>query len=398
MSDARSSFDAVVTPARIAAFAAAFAFCVIVFGAFVRLSDAGLSCPDWPTCYGKAAWPGHAQDIAQANAAFPDRPFETHKAWREQVHRMLAGTLGVLVLALALTAVWKRPLLRAFVVIAAIAAAIGVFAYIHRDFAASAALSAGAIALPLIAAARLDRSSAWRVAVAALAVVIFQAMLGMWTVTLLLKPIVVMGHLLGGLLTFSLLVYAACRFTARAAPSEAHVALRPWIVGALALLACQIALGGWTSANYAALACGADFPQCAGSWWPDPDFREGFVLWRGIGVSYEGGVLDIAARAAIQIAHRIGALIVFGHVLATAVLAWRRGLRTHSVLVGVLLCAQIALGIANVKLLLPLPVATLHNAGAALLLMSLIALLVRIQMPLAATERRIGEAAVRPAH
>jgi len=367
-----------VSSFRLAAFAAVFAFLVIVFGAFVRLSNAGLSCPDWPTCYGKATWPGHEQEIARANEAFPDRPFETHKAWREQVHRMLAGTLGTLVFALALVAAWPRRAHVAALLAAALSAAIGIALYIKGLYAASALLSALALALPLGAAATLPRAWPWRVAVAAFGVVIFQAMLGMWTVTLLLKPIVVMGHLLGGLLTFSLLAAVALALAARVAPDHAQRRLRPMIVVALVLLSLQIALGGWTSANYAALACGADFPTCAGSWWPQVDFREGFVLWRGIGVNYEGGVLDAAARAAIQIAHRLGALVVFGHVLATAVLAWRRGLRAHATLVGVLLCTQVALGILNVKLLLPLPVATAHNGVAALLLISLIALLVRV--------------------
>jgi len=371
------------TPARLAAFATVFAFLVIVFGAFVRLSNAGLSCPDWPTCYGKATWPGHEQEIAHANEAFPDRPFETDKAWREQVHRMLAGTLGMLVFALALVAAWRRRLLVAMLLAAAVAATIGVVLYIKGAHAASAALSGLAILLPLIAAARLKRASAWRVAVAVFAVVVFQAMLGMWTVTLLLKPVVVMGHLLGGLLTFSLLAYVALALAHRRAPDAAQRRLKAMVIVALVLLSLQIALGGWTSANYAALACGMDFPRCAGAWWPRPDFHEGFVLWRGIGVNYEGGVLDGAARAAIHIAHRIGAMIVFGHVLATAVLAWRRGLRANAAAVGVLLCAQVALGIANVKLLLPLPLATAHNAGAALLLFSLIALLVRV-LPLGA--------------
>jgi cytochrome c oxidase assembly protein subunit 15 len=369
----------VFTPARLAAFATLFAFLVIVFGAFVRLSNAGLSCPDWPTCYGKATWPGHEQEIARANEAFPDRPFETHKAWREQVHRMLAGTLGVLVLALALVAVWRRRAFAAMLLAAAVAAAIGVFLYTRGAYAASAALSGVAILLPLIAAAKLDRAPAWRVAVAAFAVVIFQAMLGMWTVTLLLKPVVVMGHLLGGLLTFSLLAYVALALAHPRASDAAQRRLKAMVVVAIVLLSLQIALGGWTSANYAALACGMDFPRCAGAWWPQPDFREGFVLWRGIGVNYEGGVLDGAARAAIHIAHRIGAMIVFGHVLATALLAWRCGLRANATAVALLLCTQVALGIANVKLLLPLPLATAHNAGAALLLFSLIALLVRVQ-------------------
>ncbi|MBO9661903.1 COX15/CtaA family protein [Dokdonella sp.] len=375
------SARSLLAPARIAAFATAFAFVVIVFGAFVRLSNAGLSCPDWPTCYGKATWPGHEHEIEHANASFPERPVETHKAWREQVHRMIAGTLGLLVFALALAAAWRRRVLVAMLMLAALAAALGVFLYIRQMYAASALLSAIAIALPLLAALRLDRAAPWRAAVITFAVVIFQAMLGMWTVTLLLKPVVVMGHLLGGLLTFSLLGYVALRLGTTQAPTPEQRRLRPMVIVALVLLAAQIALGGWTSANYAALACGADFPKCAGSWWPMTDFREGFVLWRGIGVNYEGGVLDAAARAAIQIAHRIGALVVFGHVLATAVLAWRRGLRAIGALAALLLCTQVALGIANVKLLLPLPVATAHNGVAALLLLSLIALLVRVQSP-----------------
>ncbi|MET0231279.1 MAG: COX15/CtaA family protein, partial [Rhodanobacteraceae bacterium] len=149
------------------------------------------------------------------------------------------------------------------------------------------------------------------------------------------------------------------------------------IVG-LVLLACQIALGGWTSANYAALACGFDFPQCQGSWWPSPDFREGFVLWRGVGVNYEGGVLDAPARAAIQIAHRIGALVVFCYLGWLVHKLARAKLRGIGIAIGVLLLVQVTLGIGNVKLGLPLPVATAHNGVAALLLFTLIAALVRV--------------------
>ncbi|HVT33339.1 MAG TPA: COX15/CtaA family protein [Rhodanobacteraceae bacterium] len=374
---AGDTLRAIATPARIAAFAAAFAFGVIVFGAFVRLSDAGLSCPDWPTCYGQATWPGHEKAIAEANAAFPDRPYETHKAWREQVHRMLAGTLGVLVLALAFVAGWQKRGLLAMLGIAALAAALGVALYIKQSYALSGALSLVAIALPLAAAFRLDRPAPWRVAVAVLAVVVFQAMLGMWTVTLLLKPVVVMGHLLGGLLTFSLLSYVALALTATRSPTPAQRDLRRAVIAGLVLLACQIALGGWTSANYAALACGFDFPHCQGQWWPPTDFREGFVLWRGVGVNYEGGVLDAPARAAIQIAHRIGALVVFCYLGWLAHRLARAKLRGIGIALGVLLIAQVSLGIGNVKLGLPLPVATAHNGIAALLLFTLIAALVR---------------------
>jgi heme a synthase len=371
----------ILAPARIAAFAAVFAFGVIVFGAFVRLSDAGLSCPDWPTCYGKATWPGHGEDIAQANAAFPDRPFETHKAWREQVHRMLAGTLGVLVLVLAVSAAWPRRGPIAMLAASALAAVCGVALYIRHAYALSGVFSTVAIALPLVAAMRLDRPTASRIAVAVLAVVVFQAMLGMWTVTLLLKPVVVMGHLLGGLLTFSLLAYVALRGMATADPTPEQRALRGAVVTALVLLACQIALGGWTSANYAALACGFDFPKCQGQWWPPTDFHQGFVLWRGIGVNYEGGILDAPARAAIQIAHRIGAFVVFCWLGWLAFRLARARLRALAIAIGVLLLAQVSLGIANVKLGLPLPVATAHNGVAALLLFALIAALVRVTRP-----------------
>jgi cytochrome c oxidase assembly protein subunit 15 len=378
---AGAAFRAIATPARIAAFAAAFAFGVIVFGAFVRLSDAGLSCPDWPTCYGQATWPSHEKAIAEANAAFPDRPYETHKAWREQVHRMLAGTLGVLVLALSVAAAWRRRGLLALLGVAALAAALGVTLYIEQSYALSGALSLVAIALPLAAAFRLDRPAPWRVAVAVLAVVVFQAMLGMWTVTLLLKPVVVMGHLLGGLLTFALLSYVALALTTTRVPTPAQRDLKRAVVAGLVLLAGQIALGGWTSANYAALACGFDFPHCQGQWWPPTDFREGFVLWRGVGVNYEGGVLDAPARAAIQIAHRIGALVVFCWLAWLAHRLARAKLRGIGIALGALLIAQVSLGIGNVKLGLPLPVGTAHNGVAALLLFTLIAALVRVSAP-----------------
>src|SRR5690348_9929987 len=291
---------------------------------------------------------------------------------------MLAGTIGGPVLALAVASARRRRALLALLWIAAFSAAAGIFLYIPQAYALSGVFSLVAIALPLIAAFRLDRPAPWRVAVAVLAVVVFQAMLGMWTVTLLLKPIVVMGHLLGGLLTFSLLSYVALKLTATHRPTPAQRALRGAVALGLVLLACQIALGGWTSANYAALACGFDFPQCMGQWWPPTDFHEGFVLWRGVGVNYEGGVLDAPARAAIQIAHRLGALVVFCYLGWLAHRAARTGLRGLGIALGGLLVLQVLLGIGNVKLGLPLPVATAHNGVAALLLFALIATLVRV--------------------
>ncbi|HEX2082036.1 MAG TPA: COX15/CtaA family protein, partial [Xanthomonadaceae bacterium] len=221
-----------------------------------------------------------------------------------------------------------------------------------------------------------------RVAALTLMVIVFQALLGMWTVTWLLKPIVVMGHLLGGLVTFSLLAWMAWRSTDAPIRLAQAVALRRWAAAVLALLAVQIALGGWTSANYAALACGNDFPTCVGRWWPPHDFREGFVLWRGIGVDYEGGVLDGEARIAIQLAHRLMAVVAFAALVAFALRLWRTaGMRGWGTVLALLAVAQVALGIANVKLGLPLTVAVLHNAGAALLLFVLVSLLARVRRP-----------------
>jgi heme a synthase len=366
---------------RIAWLAAALALCVIVFGAFVRLSNAGLSCPDWPTCYGRATWPGVAQEAAD-HAATAIRAVEPHKAWREQVHRMLAGTLGVLVLTLALLAARRRRfgVLQVLVAAGLVAAAIPL--YMRGQHGAAGTLAALGEAILLFAAARWSNLDHARIAALTLAVIVFQALLGMWTVTWLLKPIVVMGHLLGGLLTFSLLAWMAWRATDLPIRLADASRLRLLLMIGLSLLVLQIALGGWTSANYAALACGNDFPRCVGQWWPRADFHEGFVLWRGIGVDYEGGVLDGEARIAIQLAHRIVAILVFGHLLAVAIRLLRTpGMHAWGFTLGALVVAQVSLGIANVKLGLPLHVAVAHNAGAALLLFVLVSLLARIRSP-----------------
>lgn len=374
-------------PARLAWFAALFAFGVVMFGAFVRLSNAGLSCPDWPTCYGQVTWPHQAHQVARADAAFPQRPVEPGKPWREQFHRMIAGTLGMLVLALALVAVWRRPWARWTVIGAALAAALGTAMYIGGERVVSSALAALAIAAPLGVAARMTRATPWRLAVVALALVIFQAMLGMWTVTLLLTPIVVTGHLLGGMATFALLAYIALRFTPVGAEGDEHARLRRFVIVGLVLLAAQIFLGGWTSTNYAALACGVGdtaFPRCLGQWTPPTDFHQGFILWRHVGVDYEGGILDEPARTAIQMAHRIGALVVFVYLGWLAHKVARARLRGFGIAIATTLVAQVLLGISNVHFGLPLPVATAHNGMAALLLFSLVATLARTQPRLAA--------------
>ena len=319
--------------AQLAAIAAAFALLVAVFGAFVRLSNAGLSCPDWPTCYGRITWPIEPHEVDAANAAFPERAVDLDRAWREQVHRFLAGALVAATFTLAIWG-WRR---------------------------------------------RREPGQPWRVPIAASVLIVFQALLGMWTVTWKLKPIVVMAHLLGGFATFALLVWIAivARDAVRGAAVPRHGAKRAMIVAALVLLALQVALGGWTSANYAALACGAEYPRCLGQWWPAADFREGFVLWRGIGVDYEGGVLDAPARTAIHLAHRWFALLVAGHLAALGVIAAKRGARALGIALVAGVVAQVGLGIANVELGLPLPVASAHHALAAALVALLVALLAR---------------------
>lgn len=408
--------NAIATPAlarhfhRIAWLAVALTAIVVVFGAFVRLSDAGLSCPDWPTCYGRATWPSATQDAA-AHAASEIRPFETHKAWREQVHRHLAATLGVLVLLLALLAARKRRFGVARILAASLLVAAAIPAYMYGHIGLAFALAGGGQAILLLAALRWSNLGSGigpgivqppaarpgqdlaSVAVLTLAVIVFQALLGKWTVTLLLKPIVVMGHLLGGLATFSLLLWMAWRATDLPIRLAEARSLGRWLILGLVVLGVQIALGGWTSANYAALSCGGggwagavhhyqDFPRCVGQWWPPADFREGFVLWRGIGVDYEGGVLDGASRIAIQMAHRMMAVVVLVYLLWLALRIFRLpGMRPWGAALAALTLMQVALGVLNVKLALPLPVAVLHNAGALALLFVLVTLLARLKGP-----------------
>lgn len=368
--------------AGLATLAAVFAFGVVMFGAFVRLSNAGLSCPDWPTCYGQVTWPTQSHEVARADAAFPSRPVESHKAWREQVHRFLAGTLGVMVLALALLATWRRPWFRTAVIVAALAAAGGTMAWITGQPALSGVLATLAIALPLTVAATMVREPPWRLAVLAFALIVFQAMLGMWTVTWLLKPVVVMSHLLGGMLLFALLAYVALRLNGVGDGHGRDPGLRHLLGLGILLLVCQIALGGWTSSNYAAMACGfgdVAFPKCLNQWWPAMNFHDGFILWRGIGVDYEGGVLDLPARTAIQMVHRMGAAVVLVYLAWLALRIRKAGLGWFAAAIGVALLAQIGLGIANVHYGLPLPLATAHNGVAAVLLFTLLLALARMQ-------------------
>ena len=312
---------------KLAWFGVVFAMCVIVLGAYVRLSDAGLGCPDWPGCYGKISVPTQSHEVAQANLDFPERAVEAHKAWKEMVHRYFAGILGFIVLALFIGAYKKRDEM--------------------------------ALTLPSILSV----------------VILFQAALGMWTVTLQLKPIIVMAHLMGGMLTVSLLCWLALS-TSNIRPYRygGHVK-QSMIVFGLVLVVVQIMLGGWTSSNYAALSC-IGFPLCNGQVLPEMNFTEAFVMWRGLGVNYEFGVLDAASRVAIQMTHRIGFVIVSVYLIWLSFrLMKNRELMPLGLLLLSLLSTQVALGIANVTLGLPLLVAVAHNGVAALLLLSMVALL-----------------------
>lgn len=308
------------------------ALCVVMLGAWVRLSDAGLGCPDWPGCYGNLIVPESESAISNANEAYPDRPVEGEKAWKEMIHRYLAGSLGLLIAALFVLA-WKNR--------------------------------------------RCEKQPLfWPILLSVL--VIFQALLGMWTVTLQLKPVIVMGHLLGGFATLSLLWWLVVSTSDSYRPSGNGVGAR-WLAAAgVVLLLGQIALGGWTSSNYAALAC-PDFPQCQQQWWPEAmDFDEGFVLWRGLGQNYEFGVLEHPARTAIHLTHRIGAVVVASYltllVLYLLAARLREGSRPIALTVLFLLAVQVSLGISNVVFGLPLSVAVAHNGVAAMLLLSMILL------------------------
>ena len=301
---------------RLALLGALLAFGVVVLGAWVRLTDAGLGCPDWPGCYGHL---------------YPHAGHQVGKAWHEMIHRYVAGTLGLIISTLL------------------------VWAWVERKDHAQ----------PLTPVALL------------FVVVCLQGALGALTVTLLLKPLIVTAHLFGGLTTLALLWWLAIvperrHLTGR----EAH--LRPFALMAFAVLILQIFLGGWTSTNYAAVAC-PDFPTCQRSWWPAMDFRDAFVLWRGLGIDYEGGVLDNPARMAIHMMHRCGAAVTGAVLIALGLLSRSRGTSRRlscaglGVIAAVLL--QLSIGVATVYFGVPLPLATLHNAGAALLVVSMVWLL-----------------------
>ena len=315
-------------------FTAGLAFCVIVLGAYVRLSDAGLGCPDWPGCYGQIDVPKGAQEIAAAQQAFPGKPVEGHKAIKEMAHRYLAGSLGLLILVIAVVA-WRK----------------------RRELRQSPMLASVLVGL-----------------------VIFQALLGMWTVTLLLKPAIVLAHLLGGMATLALLAWLTLRQGANKQQLNFSLAhrLRGWAWLGLVIVFAQILLGGWVSSNYAALAC-ADFPLCQGRWLPAMDFSHAFHFTRELGMTASGTLLPHEALTAMHWTHRVGALVTFLYIGGLGIALLRnRGFATLGASMLGLLLVQLSLGVSNVLFSLPLPVAVAHNGVAALLLISLVVLNFRL--------------------
>ncbi len=316
---------------RLAMLGAIMALCVVVLGAYVRLTDAGLGCPDWPGCYGTLSVPESEAAIQQAQTIYPDSIIETGKAWREMLHRYLAGTLGLVVLVLFILA-WKNAR-----------------QYPHNI-----------------------KVSPW-LTTALLAIIVFQAALGMWTVTMLLKPVIVSAHLIGGMTTLGLLTWIAHRNWGQYASNTLQSSsFKMFIRLGLVVLFMQIFLGGWTSTNYAALAC-TDFPTCHGVWIPEMDFKDAFHLVRELGQSADGGNLTLASLTAIQWTHRIGAIIslIYLGFLALNSLKYAQ-LKNLSLALIAVLIAQISLGIANLVLHLPLVLAAAHNLGAALLVIILV--------------------------
>ncbi|MDO9393284.1 MAG: COX15/CtaA family protein [Methylotenera sp.] len=309
--------------------ASVLALCVVVLGAYVRLTDAGLGCPDWPGCYGTLTVPQSEAAIASAQAGYPHSTVEVGKAWREMAHRYLAGILGLIVLAIFIFG-WR-------------------------------------------AKAEI-KCSPWTPTFL-LVLITFQAMLGMWTVTMLLKPAIVSAHLLGGMSTLAILTWLAHRHWGHYSASIVKSGrLKFAIRFALLILFMQIFLGGWTSTNYAALAC-TDFPTCHGMWVPEMDFKDAFHMVRELGQSANGGGLTLASITAIQWAHRVGALITFiylGLLVLNIMKYWQ--LKRLGIILFVVLCAQILLGISNLILHLPLVLAVAHNFTAGLLVIILVTL------------------------
>jgi cytochrome c oxidase assembly protein subunit 15 len=308
------------------------AIVVVTLGAYTRLTHAGLGCPDWPGCYGLLDVPETSEQIATAELAFPERPVEPEKAWNEMIHRYFAGALGLFILLIAF------------------------LSFKNRD-------QGTPLYLPLLI----------------LVIVIFQAALGMWTVTMNLMPVVVMGHLLGGFTTLCLLFLLHIRLKTSHVTSS-DFAIRKYTKFAslgMVILTAQIILGGWTSSNYAALTC-TELPICQAGWMERLTFEQSFDLIPPEKASYEYGHLDHNSRVTIHVMHRAGAIITALYLGWLALMILMKSRTYHfkktAIILMSALVTQVGLGISNIWFSLPLAVAVGHNIVAALLMLSLISL------------------------
>ena len=306
----------------------ALTFMVILLGAYTRLADAGLGCPDWPGCYGQLLVPTEVDELKRASELYPNLTVEADKAWLEMVHRYMAGILGLLVYGISYLAIQTR-------------------------------------------------QGGWVLPIGISLVVVAQAALGMFTVTMMLMPVVVMGHLLGGFTLFSMLAMLYWRVTSPTRvleQSSGNSVLKLVAFTSLIVVIGQVALGGWTSSNYAALMC-TELPICQGGWQSHLDFETAFQLIQPPQESYEFGTLDYGARMTIHVAHRFGAGLVTVMCLLLAAILWRQSQAQYQrqawCLIALLLL-QIALGVSNVLFSLPITVAVAHNLGAALLLINVL--------------------------
>ncbi|WP_438951036.1 COX15/CtaA family protein [Porticoccus sp.] len=315
--------------------ATALSIAVLILGVFTRLTDAGLSCPDWPGCYGHFSWLTDPDAIARAERLYPDNPIEQQKTVVDMVHRYTAGVLGILAIALAVIS-WLR---------------------------------------------REDEAYPFRLPTFILFLMVWQSLFGMWSVTLQLWPQIVSLHLLTGMVTCSLLWLLTLRLSGREWRLSPDVmgklpGVKSWLLAVITVTLLQILLGGWTSANYAAFAC-TEFPTCQGQWWPEMDFKNGFNLTQTIGPNYLGGKLEGEARVAIHVMHRLGGLIVGLLMVGLAVRLFTiksTQFRCMALIMLAILTVQITLGVSNVFLMSPLLTALMHHLGSVLLMLVLVTL------------------------
>ena len=374
------------------------ALIVIAMGAFTRLSHAGLGCPDWPTCYGHILWPDAEHEIYIANQRFDETPVDTNKTWPEQVHRLLASSLGLFSLLIFFSAL-RRSKDKALKTKVIFFLSVFLLALVSRIFLAAqwkitAAvmydffdISIAIISVTILVALMMlgikkshyDVKTMLVLPALIVAFVILQGLFGMWTVTLKVWPQVVTIHLLGGFTVLSLLWLAVLRLRQNMWQIPYRYAskipsLKTYAAVVLLIVVTQIALGGWTTSNYAAVAC-PELPTCQNQWWPQMDFKKAFDIGQAIGPNYLGGQMDNSARMAIHMSHRIGAVITTLAVifLALLLLQLRQKAVTRMAYVALgILALQIALGLSNILFHFPISIAVLHNAVGALLLLSMV--------------------------